>query len=303
MQYVEDSSPLVSVPELMDDATGLVIPGPRTPQPPTPSVVAPRPGRVGRAPEARAAVRRDATTSSAVVAAATHACGLRRARCRHHVVRLAVGDSASAVEPIGIAAGVRPRSPKPAPPNLDEVEQTRVVPAPGRTGLRPKAEPMQTGAGRAHVRATSTGDVSAASPGDTHGGTTAADGAHRGPAAPRDAHGCAAAAGAAGRRHRRTDVRRAGAATARARRTATVAPALSNVEGLPARDTAREARALAMAVAAIAAFLGSASVSQPAADAIKTLERDLASAAPPADLVAALKGLAARLGAAANELT
>src|SRR4029079_9124454 len=42
MQYVEDSSPLVSVPELMDDATGLVIPGPRTtPQPPTPCVMAP----------------------------------------------------------------------------------------------------------------------------------------------------------------------------------------------------------------------------------------------------------------------
>jgi hypothetical protein len=82
-----------------------------------------------------------------------------------------------------------------------------------------------------------------------------------------------------------------------------VAPALSNVEGLPARATAREARALAAAVAAIAAFLGSASVSQPAADAIKSLERDLASAPPPADLVAALKGLAARLGAAANELT
>jgi hypothetical protein len=82
-----------------------------------------------------------------------------------------------------------------------------------------------------------------------------------------------------------------------------VAPALSNVEGLPAHDTAREARALATAVAAIAAFLGSASISQPAADAIKSLERDLASAPPPADLVAALKGLAARLGAAANELT
>ena len=80
-------------------------------------------------------------------------------------------------------------------------------------------------------------------------------------------------------------------------------PALSHVAGMPVRDAAREARALAMAVAAIGAFLGSASLSQPAADAIKILERDLASADPPADLVAALKGLAARLGAAANELT
>ena len=82
-----------------------------------------------------------------------------------------------------------------------------------------------------------------------------------------------------------------------------VAPALSNVEGMPAREHAGEARALAMAIAAIGAFLGSASISQPAADAIKILERDLAGAEPPADLVAALKGLAARLGAAANELT
>jgi hypothetical protein len=81
-----------------------------------------------------------------------------------------------------------------------------------------------------------------------------------------------------------------------------VAPAPSNAEGKPAPERAREARALALAIAAIRAFLGSASVSQPAADAIKILERDLASAEPPADLVAALKGLAARLGAAANEL-
>jgi hypothetical protein len=80
-------------------------------------------------------------------------------------------------------------------------------------------------------------------------------------------------------------------------------PALSNIEGMPARDRAREARALGLAVAAIGAFLGSASVSQPAADAIKILERDLANGEPPADLVAALKGLAVRLGAAANELT
>jgi len=77
----------------------------------------------------------------------------------------------------------------------------------------------------------------------------------------------------------------------------------TRVAPAPAPDRAREARALALAIAAIRAFLGSASVSQPAADAIKILERDLASAEPPADLVAALKGLAARLGAAANELT
>jgi len=79
-------------------------------------------------------------------------------------------------------------------------------------------------------------------------------------------------------------------------------PALSRVEG-PAGNAERDARALTMAVAAIGAFLGSAAISQPAADAVRTLERELASTRPPADLVAALKGLAARLGAAANELT
>ena len=50
-------------------------------------------------------------------------------------------------------------------------------------------------------------------------------------------------------------------------------------------------------------FLGSAPVKRTAADTIKALEGDLASAPPKADLVDALKELAARIGAAANELT
>src|SRR5687767_7283845 len=68
-------------------------------------------------------------------------------------------------------------------------------------------------------------------------------------------------------------------------------------------DPARQARALAMALEAIVIFLGSSPTSHHAADAMKALARDLAAAGPPADLVDALRGLAARLSAAANELT
>ena len=64
-----------------------------------------------------------------------------------------------------------------------------------------------------------------------------------------------------------------------------------------------QARALALAVQAIVTFLGSSPEGQRAADAVRLLERDLAAAAPPIDLVNALKGLAARVSAAANELT
>ena len=67
-------------------------------------------------------------------------------------------------------------------------------------------------------------------------------------------------------------------------------------------DTARQARALATAVEAIATFLGSSTVSRSAADAVKSLERDLANVSPPADLVNGLKGLAARVSAAAKDL-
>ena len=68
-------------------------------------------------------------------------------------------------------------------------------------------------------------------------------------------------------------------------------------------DTARQARVLADVMNAIAVFLGSAPVKRTAADTIKALEGNLASALPAADLRDALKELAARVGAAANELT
>ena len=64
-----------------------------------------------------------------------------------------------------------------------------------------------------------------------------------------------------------------------------------------------QARALALAVQAIVTFLGSSPKGQRAADAVRLLERDLAAAAPPGEFVDALKGLAARVSAAANELT
>jgi hypothetical protein len=268
MQYVEDSTPLVSVPELMDDATGLVIPGPRTPKPPTPSVVAPRPAG------ASGAIPKPAPSSAPVSAA-----------IRRPAPAAPDEDDADATSYVSPSAIRRPppsRStsqpppsalPKPAPPNPDEVEQTRVVPAPGRTGLRPKLEPMRPAPGE---------HTSVQPPPMAHTAVQPPQAMHTAvqppPAPPVED----------------IDEPTSVILTPRPR---------TRIDPPPVRDAAREARALAMALAAIGAFLGSASISQPAADAIKNLERDLVSAAPPADLVAALKGLAARLGAAANELT
>jgi len=278
MQYVEDSTPLVSVPELLDDATGLVIPGPRTSKPPTPSVVAPRPAGASGAipkPPPSAAIPRPVPPSSQQRPAPA-APGERDADVTSHVsppaIRRQPGSSAPQAAPL----------PKPAPPNPDEVEQTRVVPAPGRTGLRPKAEPMRPAPGEhTSVQPPPAIPTAVQPPPMAHTAVQPPPVMYTAvlppPAPPVED----------------IDEPTSVVLTPRPRTRVT----------MPARDQSREARALAMAVAAIGAFLGSASVSQPAADMIKILERDLASAEPPADLVAALKGLAARLGAAANELT
>jgi hypothetical protein len=269
-----------------------VFPGPRlaTPTPPTPSVASARPagasGAIPKpAPPAAASPRpgpappaeNDADVTSYVSPSA---------------IRRQAGRSASQPAP---PAPPKPLLPKPAPPNPDEVEQTRVVPAPGRTGLRPKAEPMGPAPGE-HTSVQPPPPIAAKAPQPIHTAVQPPPMAHTAvqpppatptivqppPAPPVEDLDEPTSVVLAPRPRTRIDP-----------------PPVA----IPTRDTAREARALAMAVAAIRAFLGSASISQPAADAIKTLERDLATAAPPADLVAALKGLAARLGAAANELT
>jgi hypothetical protein len=285
MQYVEDSTPLVSVPELLDDATGLVIPGPRTLKPQPPSAVAPRPaGASGALPKPApppapqsAAIPRPAPPSS-------------RPRPAPAPPGEHDADVTSFVPPPALS--------KPAPPNPDEVEQTRVVPAPGRTGLRPKVEPMQPAPGEY---------TSVQPPPAMHTAVQPPPMAHTAVQPPPVMHTAVQPPPAPPVEDidEPTSVLLAPRPPTRVARalSSVEGPALSKVEGMPARERAREARALGLAVAAIGAFLGSASVSQRAADAIKILERDLASGEPPADLVAALKGLAARLGAAANELT
>ena len=284
MEYVEDATPLVSVPELLDDATGLVIPAPRGPatKSPTQSVVGPLPAGASGAAAKPAAMPRPAPPPSRP----------RPAAAPPHEQDV---DVTSYVSP--------PALQKPAPPNPDEVEQTRVVPAPGRSGLRPKPEPMRPAPGEhTSVQPPPAIQTAVQPPPMAHTSVqpppVMLTAVQPPPAPPVEDLDVPTSVVLAPRPRTR------------------VAPALSNVEGPvlsnvegPARSNvegpalSNEARALAMAVAAIGAFLGSASISQPAADAIKTLERDLASAEPPPDLVAALKGLAARLGAAANELT
>jgi hypothetical protein len=297
MQYVEDAMPLVSVPELLDDATGLVIPGPRgpaTPKSPTPSVIGPRPTG------ASDAVPKPAPPSAAIPRPAPPSPRPRPAAAPRHEQGV---DVTSFVPPPAMHdsppshSGSQPPSaalPKPAPPNPDEVEQTRVVPAPGRSGLRPKPEPMQPAPGEY---------TSVQPPPVIHTAVQPPPMALTAVQPPPVMHTAVQPPPAPPVE----DIDEPTSVVLAPRPRTRVAPAPSNVEpppvAMPTRHAAREARALRMAVAAIGAFLGSASISQSAADAIKTLERDLASAEPPADLVAALKGLAARLGAAANELT
>jgi len=290
MQYLEDATPLMSVPELLDDATGLVIPGPRgpvAPKPPTQSVVGPQPTG------ASGAIPKPAPPSAAIPRPAPPPSRPRPAAVPPHEQD---ADATSFVSPPAIRRPPPSQSasqaashalPKPAPPNPDEVEQTRVVPAPGRTGLRPKPEPMQPAPGEY---------TSVQPPPAIHTAVQPPPMALTAVQPPPVMHTAVQPPPAPPVE----DIDEPTSVVLAPRpRTRIDPPPVA----MPTRNAAREARALAMAVAAIRAFLGSASISQPAADAIKTLERDLASAEPPADLVAALKGLAARLGAAANELT
>ena len=307
MQYLEDATPLMSVPELLDDATGLVIPGPRgpvAPKPPTPSVVGPQPtGGSG-------AIPKPAPPSAAIPRPAPPPSRPRPAAAPPHEHD---ADATSFVSPPAIrrpppsqsaSQPAAPALPTPAPPNPDEVEQTRVVPAPGRSGLRPKPEPMQPAPGEyTSVQPPPVIHTAVQPPPMALTAVQPPPVMHTAVQPPPEMHTAVLPPPA----QPVEDIDEPTSVVLAPRPRTRVAPALSHVEGppvtMPTRNAAREARALAMAVAAIGAFLGSASISQPAADAIKTLERDLASAEPPADLVAALKGLAARLGAAANELT
>jgi len=286
MQYVEDAAPLVSAPELVDDATGLVFPGPRPGAPQSPAAPP-------RGAAASGVIPKPAAASGAFPKPAS-ASG---SKLRPVPAQLdeADPDVTSYVSPSAIRKQPAAAS---APPPGDEVESTRVVPAPGRSGLRPPAPPLVTAVlpppvpmkedeltsyvtprSRSSVQAPPAPDhTSVVPPPAAPVNQTAFQPPPLPPAEdmdeptsvilmPRGGKGAVAAVDAA------------------------------------LNDRTRQARALAKAVEAIAAFLSSSSKGQPAADAVKALERDLASAAPPAELVDALKGLAARVSAAANELT
>jgi hypothetical protein len=325
MRYLEDSAPLVSVPELADDATGLVIPGPRpgTPKPPTPPSMAakpsPTPGSIAR-PAASGAIPRPAPPASLPRP------GVSASQQRPVPVPPSDSDAdvTSYVSPssvrrsqIGVAPPssgkipAPPPAPRPAsqtlavPPPVaeDQSEQTRVVPAPGRSGVRPKPEPLEPAIGERTSVLPAPKSRTAVQP------PAVQPPAVQAPSAP----------------IKHTSVLPPPAPAQPVMATAVQAPPTPPAEdideptsvlltprpgtrvGVPVAEASsangREARALALAVEAIATFLGSAAIGRNAADAVKILEKDLASAGPPADLVAALKDLAARLTAAAHELT
>jgi len=306
MRYIEDAAPLVSAPELVDDATGLVFPGPR------PGAAQP-PAAPPRGAAASGAIPKPAVVSSAFPKpASTPGSKLRPVPAAPDE---GDADVTSYVSPSAIrkqsasAAGsaVRSQTPQAAAPNApppgDEAESTRVVPAPGRSGLRPPAPPMVTAVlpPPVPIKEDELTSYVALRPRSSVQPPPPAD------------HTSVVPPPAPPMAHKAVD------------QTAFQPPPLPPAEDMDEptsvilmpraakgavaavdaalNDRTRQARALAMAVDAIAAFLGRSSKGQPAADAVKALERDLASAAPPAELVDALKGLAARVSAAANELT
>ena len=313
MRYLEDSAPLVAMPELVDDATGLMFPGPRpgTPRPPLGSAAVAKPAAASRATpkpaSASGALPKPAASDPRPVPAPPDQ--------PDEDVTSYVSASAIRRAPANVPTASSPQIvPPPGPPAEDEAQSTRVVPAPGRTGLLPPSSAaMHTGvvpppsppAGapvvpppppvairddeltsyvkprpRTAVQAApAPGPQAAVQPGPPPGRQAAGQPP---PAPPIE------------------DADEPTSVVLTPRRRTRMEPPPADPA---ASENARRARAVAMAVEAIVAFLGSASIGRTAADAVKTLERDLATAAPPAELVDALKGLVARVRAAANELT
>ncbi len=312
MRYLEDSAPLVSMPELADDATGLVIPGPRPGTPKAPPVAAKPPSiAAAKPPSAPGSLPKAAPPSSppkpSVSASQRPAPAPpdeRDADATSYVSPSSVRRSQ--INPLPASSGKIP-----APPPVEDLsEQTRVVPAPGRSGVR-KPEPLAPAIGeRTSVLPPPASRTAVQPAAEPPSAVQPPPAQPPSPQSPAIMH---------------TTVLPPPIAPAQPQQTALQPPPAPPPEdideptsvvltprprtrvGVPAAAGAgangREARALALAVDAIATFLGSAAIGRNAADAVKTLEKDLASAGPPADLVAALKDLAARLTAAAHELT
>jgi len=303
LQFVEDSSPLLAAPELTDDATGLVFPGPRAAAPasgapsdaldltavvppPTPMAASPRPSRSAD----------DADATSYVPAP-----GARKA------------PSASSVRPRAAAA----------PGARDAEDATKVVPPPGRSGIRPPAPPagvrtavqpppqddeatsfvparprVQAAGASAVGPSTGAERTAVQPPPKDDERTTFLPTRPKTAVLPPPAPSAVAVPKAAD-----TDADEPTAVMFARPRTAIQPPPTA----APAGDAARRARALAQAMDAIATFLGSGSVERATADAIAAMDARLKQATTAAgstpDLVNALKELAARIGAAANELT
>ena len=345
MRYIEDSAPLVAMPELVDDATGLVIPGPRpgpskpppaaTPGPPSASASQPRPaGASGAMPKPAPPIASRPTPMPAPDETDADATSYVSPSAVRKAPAGVSGSSIKAQPQVAAAAPGGPAA-QPSPPAGDEVEQTRVVPAPGRSGARPPIAPAAKSGVQPSAAAPPPGTSVQPPP------VPLKDDERTSYVTPRP----------------RTSVQAPPAAQSTlvvpppappVEHTAVQAPPappvihtagqpppvmLTAVQPPPSppaedmdeptsvilmpRSKARtgsapdpasservlQARALALAVQAIVTFLGSSPKGQRAADAVRLLERDLAAAAPPGELVDALKGLAARVSAAANELT
>lgn len=289
MRYIEDSAPLVAVPELVDDATGLVFPGARGAAASAASIAQ---SAKASTPTPVPAPADDADADATSYAPAS---GIRKPP------RTNVPSGSSAHVSQSRAAQPSRSGSQPAPAD-DSAQQTRVVPPPGRTALQPPpAPPIRTAVQPPPAPPVQEEEL-------TSFATPRPRTAVQAPPAPPGIHTAVQPPPAPPAMQTAVqpppspplEDRDEPTSVVLARPRTAVQP--RPVDPAPG-DIARQARALAIAVEAIATFLGSASISRNAADAVRTLERDLASTAPPADLVDALKGLVARLGAAANELT
>ncbi len=322
MRYIEDSAPLVAVPELVDDATGLVIPGPRpgTPQPP-PAAAPMSAGAFGARPQPAAPFASKSNPMPSPPPSTEADVDLTSYVSPSAFRKPPSGVSGSSIKKSQPAAAA-------APPAGDEVESTRVVPAPGRSGLRPPLAPLAksgvkppaappigtsvlpppvplredeltsyvTPRPRTSVQAPPAPDRTLAVP----------------PPTPLVEHTAVHAPPAPPAMHTAVQPPPMPAVV----HTAVQPPPSPAVEDMdeptsvilmprPKTQVGSDSRAHALAttVAAVVTFLGRLPNGERAAEAVRLLERDLVAAAPPADLVDTLNGLAARVSAAANELT
>jgi len=325
MRFIEDSSPLVALPELVDDATGIVFPGSRAAASPG-SVVRPMPGSTPRsepvaprpAPTPDAAAPRSVSPPRPPAPPASRAphapprpsaLSMMPALPEDHDPDVTSYMPASAVLK-SLGSDVKP-GPSPSqvqsPPSQADAsqepsDQTRVVAPPSRSGLRPPSPPVDRTAFVPPPRPVDrTAFVPPPAPDDGDDRTTF----KRPPVEPRRASMPAPPDSSLGF----TAVMPPPAPPAKDldEPTAFVSPRRSGVQAQPTSDhtpdaRAGETRALTTSIRAIAEFLRTSPAGRPAADAVAALERDLAGGTLSPDLVNALKTLVERLSAAASEL-